>query len=185
MRGNPTLLAVRLREGWGTQWRTEGLGTAIQETRGRVEESLDIGGRVLVMFDGGCGFCNASVRWLMRRDLRDRLRFVALDSDKAEPVLARHGYVGMGSALNADTGTMVVVRDVGGETESVLVRSEAVVALLKELPQPWPRIGAVLSWIPRVVRDFGYRVVARWRYGIWGRLESCPVPTAEERGRFL
>ena len=121
----------------------------------------------------------------MRRDRRDRLRFVALDSDKAEPVLARHGYVGMGSAQNADAGTMVVVRDVGGETESALVRSDAVVALLKELPQPWPWIGAVLNWIPRAVRNFGYRVVARWRYRIWGRLESCPVPSAEERGRFL
>lgn len=155
------------------------------DARGRVEEFSDIGGRVLVMFDGYCGFCSASVRWLMRRDRRDRLRFVALGSDKAQPVLARHGYFAMGSAQTADTGTIVVVRDPGGAAESVLVRSAAVAALLKELPRPWPWIGALLGWIPQPVRDFGYRVVARWRYRIWGRLESCPVPTVEERGRFL
>ena len=91
----------------------------------------------------------------------------------------------MDSARSADAGTIVVVRDVGLATESVLVRSDAVVALLKELAQPWPWIGVALSWIPRGVRNWGYRIVARWRYRIWGRLESCPVPTAEERGRFL
>ena len=153
--------------------------------RGRVEDFSEIGERVLVMFDGYCGFCNASVRWLLRRDRRDRLRFLALDSDQAEPVLARHGLSRRDPAQNVDTGTIVVARDVGGAAESVLVRSDAVVALLKELPKPWPWVGAALGWVPRAIRDLGYRVVARWRYRIWGRLKSCPIPSAEERGRFL
>jgi predicted DCC family thiol-disulfide oxidoreductase YuxK len=80
---------------------------------------------------------------------------------------------------------MLVVRDVGEARESVLVRSDGVVALLRELRQPWPVVGGVLQWIPRPVRDLGYRVIARWRHRILGRLESCPVPTAEEQGRFL
>jgi predicted DCC family thiol-disulfide oxidoreductase YuxK len=144
-----------------------------------VEESIDIGGRVLVLFDGHCGLCNGAVRWLLRRDRGDRLRFLALESEKAAGVLARHGMDG------ARLETMVVVRGVGGAGESLLVRSDAVVALLRELRWPWPGVGAVLGWGPRPVRDWGYRLVARWRYRIWGRLESCPVPTAEERGRFL
>jgi predicted DCC family thiol-disulfide oxidoreductase YuxK len=81
--------------------------------------------------------------------------------------------------------TILVVRDTGGAAESVLVRSDAVVALLRELPRPWPWVGVALRLIPRAVRDLGYRLVARWRYRIWGRLESCPVPSAEERERFL
>jgi predicted DCC family thiol-disulfide oxidoreductase YuxK len=149
--------------------------------RGRVEETIDIGGRLLVLFDGHCGLCNGSVRWLLRRDRGDRLRFVALESEKAAGVLARHSLSGLDSA----SGTMVVVRDAGGAAESVLVRSDAVVSLLRELPRPWPWVGAALRWIPRPVRDFGYRIVARWRYRIWGRLESCPIPTCEERERFL
>ncbi len=144
-----------------------------------MEETSDIGGRVLVLFDGHCGLCNGAVRWLLRRDRGDRLRFLALESDKAALVLARHG-MGGGSLE-----TMVVVRGVGGTGESVLVRSDAVVALLKELPRPWAWVGTVLGWVPRAVRDFGYGLVARGRYRIWGRLESCPVPTAEERRRFL
>jgi predicted DCC family thiol-disulfide oxidoreductase YuxK len=57
--------------------------------------------------------------------------------------------------------------------------------MLRELPRPWPPVVAVLRWIPRPVRDLGYRLIARWRYRIWGRLKSCPLPTAEERTRFL
>jgi len=81
--------------------------------------------------------------------------------------------------------TILVVRNTGGAAESVLVRSDAVVALLRELPRPWPWVGVALRLIPQVLRDLGYRLVARWRYRIWGRLESCPMPSAEERERFL
>jgi predicted DCC family thiol-disulfide oxidoreductase YuxK len=51
----------------------------------------ELGGRLLVIFDGQCGFCNRSVRWFLRRDRRDRLRFVASDSPKVAELLARHG----------------------------------------------------------------------------------------------
>ena len=73
----------------------------------------------------------------------------------------------------------------GGLAERVLARSEAVLALIAELPRPWPVVARVLGWIPRPVRDLGYRLIARWRYRIWGRLENCPLPTAGERNRFL
>jgi predicted DCC family thiol-disulfide oxidoreductase YuxK len=149
--------------------------------RGRVEETIDIGGRLLVVFDGHCGLCIGSVRWLMRRDLQDRMRFAALDSAKVAGLLEWHSL----SGLELATGTLLVVRDTGKATESVLQRSDAVVALLNELPQPWPWVGSALKWIPRPMRDYGYRLVARWRHRIWGRLESCPLPTAEDKKRFL
>jgi predicted DCC family thiol-disulfide oxidoreductase YuxK len=60
-----------------------------------------------------------------------------------------------------------------------------VVALLLELPRPWPAVAILLRTVPRPLRDLGYRLIARWRYRIWERLESCPVPTPDERARFL
>jgi predicted DCC family thiol-disulfide oxidoreductase YuxK len=119
----------------------------------------------------------------MRRDHKDRLRFVAMESAKVAALLGRHGLDGPLAA--SGPGTMLVVCDVGGPAESVLLRSDAMVALLRELPRPWPGVGVAMKWIPLPVRDLGYRLVARWRYRIWGRLESCPVPTAKERERFL
>lgn len=146
-----------------------------------MEGTIDIGGRLLVVFDGHCGFCSASVRWLLRRDRWDRLRFVAVESEKIRGLLTRHSL----SDLDSESGTILVVRNAGMAAESVLMRSDAVVTLLQELPQPWPAVGAALKWIPRRVRDVGYRMIARWRHRIPGRLESCPLPTAEERKWFL
>ncbi|MGA2674128.1 MAG: DCC1-like thiol-disulfide oxidoreductase family protein [Terracidiphilus sp.] len=143
--------------------------------------SLQIGGRLLVVFDGRCGLCNRSVRWLVTRDRRDRLRFVASESPKVTGLLARHGFSAEGPA----PGTLLVVRDPGGPAERIFLRSQAVLLLLAELPKPWPAVAAALGWIPRTLRDLGYRLIARWRYRIWGQLTSCPLPAVEEQERFL
>ena len=141
-----------------------------------------LGGRLLVLFDGHCGLCNGSVRWFLRRDRRDRMRFAASDSPRVGALLARHG-------LNVSTAdgpsSILVVLGVEGPGERVLARSDAVLALLGELPGPWPVVAGMVRVIPRVLRDIGYRLIARWRYQVWGRLESCPIPTVAERERFL
>jgi len=146
-----------------------------------VKESDELGDRLLVIFDGHCGFCNGTVRWFLRRDRVDRLRFVPSQSPKVSELLVRYelGKSGLGPD------TVVVVRDAGGAEERVFTRSDAAREMLNELQRPWRTVGVVLGWIPRVVRDFGYGLVARWRYRIWGRVESCPIPTAAERARFL
>jgi predicted DCC family thiol-disulfide oxidoreductase YuxK len=146
-------------------------------------ESIQIGDRLLVLFDGQCGLCNHAVQWFVRRDRWDRLRFAPSGSAKVAELIEPHGIIEAGSEMGLET--ILVVRDPGRPSERVLLRSEAVLTLLSELPQPWLAIGAALGWIPRPVLDLAYRQVARWRYRIWGRLESCPLPTAEERTRFL
>jgi len=148
-----------------------------------VSELAKGGGRLLVIYDGVCGLCNRSVRWFLRRDLRDRMRFAPSDSPEVAALLWRDGF---------DEGTggdgpssIVVVLGVGTASERLLVRSDAVLAMLEELPRPWPAICGGVRLIPRPLRDLGYRLIARFRYRIWGRLESCPIPTAAERERFL
>ena len=142
-----------------------------------------VGDRLLVIFDGHCGFCNRAVRWFLSRDPLDRLRFVPSESPQVARLLARHGC----DASNPpeSPGTILVVRDPNGPSEQIWVRSDAVVELLHELPRPWPVVAIALRWMPRPLRDLGYRFIARWRYRIWGRLKDCPLPTPEERARFL
>jgi predicted DCC family thiol-disulfide oxidoreductase YuxK len=143
----------------------------------------ELGGRLLVVFDGHCALCDRSVRWLARRDRDDRLRFAASESEKVTGQLEHYGLSAAEPGLGPTT--ILVVRGAGGASECVLVRSDAVVALLGELPQPWPSIAVILHWIPRPLRDLGYRLIACWRYRIWGRLENCPIPASDERQRFL
>jgi predicted DCC family thiol-disulfide oxidoreductase YuxK len=141
------------------------------------------GDRLVVLFDGHCVLCNGAVRWFLRRDRRDRLRFAPFEAAGWGELRARHGICVANVA--AGPSTVFVVRGLGCEREEVLVRSDAALAMLHELPRPWPAIAALLRIIPHPVRDLLYRLIAHWRYRIWGRLESCPLPTAEERGRFL
>jgi predicted DCC family thiol-disulfide oxidoreductase YuxK len=147
----------------------------------------ELGDRLLVIYDGHCGLCNRSVRWFLARDQRDRMRFAPSESPGVVELLVGRAFVEPASApgQSAIPNSILVVRNPATPAEQILIRSDAVLALLAELPGPWPAIGTVLSWIPRPVRDLGYRLIAGWRYHIWGRLESCPIPTPEERKRFL
>ena len=138
-------------------------------------------GRLLVVFDGRCVLCNRAVRWLLSRDCNDRLYFAASESPRVAALLARLGY----ASDAAGAASILVVRYVRSPAEQVFVRSEAVAVLLAVLPSPWPAVAALLRAIPHPLRDMGYRLVARWRYRIWGRLDACPLPTAQEQTRFL
>jgi predicted DCC family thiol-disulfide oxidoreductase YuxK len=136
-------------------------------------------GRLLVVYDGHCGFCNRSIRWFLVRDRHDKLRFAPSESPMVAALLNRHGI----NALAPNT--ILVVESADSPQERVFSRSGAVIALLQHLGAPWPFAAALLKLIPSFIRDLGYTIVARLRYRIAGRFETCPLPTAEERRHFL
>jgi len=148
-----------------------------------VSELDSIGDRLLVIFDGRCGLCNRSIRWFLVHDRGDRLRFAAYESLKVAVLLARHGLDASRVALDPDS--LLVALELDSPAERLLFRSDGVMAILGVLPPPWRSLAAALNWIPRPFRDFAYRLIARFRYRIWGRLDTCPIPTAAERMRFL
>jgi predicted DCC family thiol-disulfide oxidoreductase YuxK len=148
-----------------------------------VRELKDIGDRLLVIFDGRCGLCNRSVRWFLTRDRNDRMRFVPSDAPAAGALLGRHRLAGF--AAQGNSATILVAVSPGTPAERMLVRSAAVLALLAQLPAPWPAIASILGWIPGRLLDLGYRLVARFRYRFFGRLDTCPIPTASEQNRFI
>ncbi len=135
-------------------------------------------GKAIFLYDGVCGLCNRSVQFILRHDARGNFRFASLQSEFAQRVLERHG----ASAADLDT---VYVAVNGAEGETLLARSDAVVFVLREIGGVWPAVAAVLGWLPRPVRDWGYGMVARNRYRIFGRYGTCPVPSESVRARFL
>jgi len=154
-----------------------------------------LNGRLLVLFDGHCTFCNASVQWLQRRDRAHRLLFLPADSPAAANFLLDSGFL-LGSGLSPHSteppqNTIIVIRPIGTnpagnktkalarealKTEDLVLRSDAVLALLAELPRPWPMISQMLGWLPRWLRDGVYRFVAHWRSVFNSRVASCPCP---------
>ncbi len=131
----------------------------------------------LVLYDGLCGFCDASVQWTLRHDPDAVFRFAPLQGPTAQEILRRHPEVPAG----IDSILLVEQRD-GRET--ITWYSQAIFGICGELPGPW-RFLAVLRILPRVLSDLGYRLFARLRYLVWGRRDTCRIPTPAERARFL
>jgi len=148
-----------------------------------VSDLPKLGRRLLVVYDGHCGFCDKTVRWCLRRDRLDRLRFAPSESPSVAALLARHGFSFSDSPSGPDT--LLVIRNTGGASEQILLRSDATISILAALPRPWPAVAILFTWIPRSVRDLGYRFIARIRNRIWGRFDVCPLPTPAERAHFL
>ena len=118
--------------------------------------------KALIFYDGLCGFCNWIVRWIIKRDLHDRFRFAPQQSAIAEAVLARHGVDAQAMAA-ADSVFLVVSYD--RPSERLLCRSDAGVQVLLLLGGEWAILGRLLGAVPRFLRDFGYSLFARIRYG--------------------
>ncbi|MFB6190974.1 MAG: thiol-disulfide oxidoreductase DCC family protein [Candidatus Nanohaloarchaea archaeon] len=131
-------------------------------------------GRTVVLFDGLCDLCSGLVRFTIARDSEKKFRFAPLRSDTGKDILDDAG---------ADTGeleTFVLVED-----GQVYTRSTAAVRLLKGLGGGWSIAAYLLEAVPRPLRDLCYRLVARIRYPLFGRRESCMVPSPEIKDRFL
>jgi predicted DCC family thiol-disulfide oxidoreductase YuxK len=131
-----------------------------------------------VLYDGVCGFCNGSVRWLIARDRDARLSYAPLQGETAAALRVRHPEIPV--ALDA---IVFVETDAGGSRVSL--RSAALLRVLRELPAPWRWLAALGSLLPRSLGDAAYDAFARRRYRWFGRLDACPVPPAALRARFL
>jgi len=138
----------------------------------------------IILYDGVCGLCNRLNQFVLRHDREGIFRFASLQSPLAARILARHG----ANPQDLDTVYVVLNHDLTKEAqadERLLPRSDAVIYVLKRLGGIWRLLGLYLQLVPRFLRDWEYRVIARKRYRAFGRFETCPLPSAETRDRFL
>lgn len=126
----------------------------------------------LILYDGVCGLCHRSVRFLVRRD-RKQLRYAPLQGETARALRAK--YPQIPEALES-----VVLIDRG----RIYLRSKAFLYTAKYLSFPW-KLAYYGRWMPAFLLDIAYNCIARVRYRIWGQLETCSIPTAEDASRMM
>ncbi len=134
-------------------------------------------GRHLVLFDGVCGLCDRSVQFLLEEDREGVLSFAPLQGSTRAALERR-------AELPPADQTLVLVRDFGTSNERVLVRSDAILAILATIGG-WLAPLALVRAIPRSWRDTVYAFIAGRRYRWFGQLESCRLPAPDVRARFL
>jgi predicted DCC family thiol-disulfide oxidoreductase YuxK len=129
--------------------------------------------RPILLYDGVCGLCARSVRWILHHERDHEILFAPLQGETAAGLRARF------PAIPEELSTVVLV-----DGDRVHLRSKAFVHTAAHLRAPW-RWGRVLRIVPGVVLDLAYRVVARLRYRVFGKHDTCEIPAPEQRARFL
>jgi predicted DCC family thiol-disulfide oxidoreductase YuxK len=128
---------------------------------------------LIILFDGVCNFCNFWVNFLIDKDKKDRFRFTALQSEKGKELLTKF------NLAIEDFDTFVLI-----DGDKYYIKSTAALRIAKDLPGLWKILHGFII-IPKPIRDFAYSLVAKNRYKLFGRQETCRIPTPEEKSRFL
>lgn len=132
----------------------------------------------VLLYDGVCVLCNGVVSFLLRHDTRDLFRFVPLESPLATELFAPFGPQSTEEGVALITNTLA-------PNQRLYHRSDAVSQALQLLASPWRQLGRILAFIPRPIRELGYTIVARLRYRLFGRYQTCPIPNPHDRDKIL
>jgi predicted DCC family thiol-disulfide oxidoreductase YuxK len=127
----------------------------------------------VILFDGVCNLCNGAVQFIIRRDKKNVFRFASLQSDPAKKMMASAG-------LPPDKLDSIIVI----KNNRVYRESDAAIEIAKEFSGGWK----LLSWFgifPKIVRDPAYRLIARYRYRLFGKRDICMIPTPDLKSKFL
>lgn len=127
----------------------------------------------VLLFDGVCGLCNKWVDFVLKIDRKGVVKFASLQSKTGTDVVRQYG-------LKEGYLDSVVLIDHG----KVHTKSDAVLKLMRQTKTVWSAVN-IFSVLPRFFRDAVYDLIAANRYRIFGKHDSCRLPSPEERSRFL
>ena len=127
----------------------------------------------IVLFDGVCNLCTATVQFIIKRDPHGYCKFASLQSPIGQQLLAAHGI-----DPQAIDSFVVLAQS------SCWIRSDAALHVARHLTGWWPLL-TIFTLIPRPVRDWCYAYIARHRYRWFGQRATCLLSVPGLQDRFL
>lgn len=127
----------------------------------------------VILFDGVCNLCNASVSFIIDRDPAQKIRFASLQSDFGQQVLGQ---------LNMPTDQFhsLILLEKGRAYQ----QSTGALRIARLLSGAWPLWYAFII-VPAFLRNPIYNIIAANRYKWFGKKDECRLPTPELRERFI
>ena len=129
--------------------------------------------RPVIVFDALCVLCSAHAQFVLRHDRAGRFLLASMQSEAGAAIYRAFGIDPV------DPDTLILV-----EGDRALRDSDAILAIWRALGWPW-RAAGVFGIVPKALRDPIYRWAARHRYRLFGRRETCRVPSAAQQSRIL
>ncbi len=138
-------------------------------------ENIDslIDGQQVILFDGVCNFCNASINFVIDHDPQKRFKFASLQSDLGHEILKKY------HRNTSDFDSVILLKD-----NCLFIKSKAALEIAKDLSGLWKYL-SVFSILPTFILDFFYDLIAKNRYKLFGKSEVCRMPSADLKERFL
>ena len=139
----------------------------------------------VVLFDGVCNFCDASVNFVINRDRDGYFKFSPLQSDAGRKLAEEYGLQSETAEAGARTGDLIPIDSVIlVEDGKAYTHSTAALRIAKRLSGLWSLFYAFII-VPKPIRDFFYKLIAKYRYKMFGKKDECMLPSPEVRARFL
>jgi predicted DCC family thiol-disulfide oxidoreductase YuxK len=126
----------------------------------------------IILFDGVCNLCSASVRFVIKRDKKKKFYFASLQSDFAKKALSR-------KEIGDPVKTIVLLKE-----NKIYLRSDAALEISRELNGLWSLL-YFLKIIPRFIRDSVYNFISKHRYQWFGKTDECWLPAPDLSARFV
>ncbi|ODS55375.1 MAG: hypothetical protein ABS40_12010 [Agrobacterium sp. SCN 61-19] len=135
-------------------------------------DTIPAGGPI-ILFDAECILCSANAQFVLSHDGKKRFRLASMQGEVGSALYRRFG-------IDPENPDSIIVVD----GEHMLRDSDAVLSIYAGLGWPW-KVLSVFRLIPRFIRDPLYLLIARNRYRLFGKRDSCWLPSAEYRDRLL
>jgi len=116
----------------------------------------------VILFDGICNLCNASINFILKRDKEKQFRYVSLQSDEGKKFVQLY-------QIPNETDSVILIKG-----EKTFLESNAAIEIARMLPTPW-KWAEVFKIVPLRIRNSIYRWIARNRYRWFGKRKTCRV----------
>ncbi|MFC4354985.1 thiol-disulfide oxidoreductase DCC family protein [Chryseomicrobium palamuruense] len=126
----------------------------------------------LVLYDGLCNFCDASVKFIWKHNTAGTIHFTSLQGETGQQLLRQH-------QIPSDIDSFIFI-----ENGKAYLESDAAFQVARHLDGPWKML-SVGRILPKSLRNAGYHVIARNRYKWFGQKDACEIPPPEVRARFI
>ena len=127
----------------------------------------------ILLFDGVCNLCNSTVQFVLKRDKKHYFKFASLQSNYGQLFLKKN------KLPTSIYDTFILI-----EGNSYTIKSSAILKVFKQLSSLWPVL-YIFIIIPKIIRDALYNIIAKNRYHIFGKKDSCMIPDKEILSRFM
>lgn len=127
----------------------------------------------LILFDGICNLCNASVQFVIKHDKQNYFKFASLQSEAGQQLLKDYNL----QTNNFDSFVLI-------ENNSAFTGSTAALKVSRRLSGVTRLLYGFII-VPRFIRDAVYRLIANNRYKWFGKQDHCMIPTPALKEKFL